>query len=157
MAFLARRLPIATAANPRYRSKDGGVETQWIVKSIRFERDGATDRIQTSMEEAIFEYSGNALSAQGAHEAVFCLDDVEVSERRDSPDFTIDGDRAVGIIFNCKSGKCIQSVYMGAKLSKEWVDLYIQDATSRAAILKAFKALERPAGEADAAIAPNPP
>ncbi len=155
--YLERHLPIATAANPRYRSKDSSVETQWIMKSIRFERDPATNRILASMNEAIFEYSNNALSAEGANEAVFWLDDVQVSERRDSPDFTSAGDPAIGIIFNCKSGKCIQSVYMGAKSSKEWSDVYIQDEKSRAAILKAFKALGRLAGDADAPTAPKRP
>ncbi len=142
-AFLMRYLPIATAANPRYRSNGSSVETQWIMKTIRFERDKATHRLRTSMDEAIFEYNNNALTAQGAHEAVFWFDEVEVSERRDSSAFTIDGDPAIGIIFNCKSGKCIQSDYMGAKSSKDWTDLYIQDAKSRAAILKAFQTLER--------------
>lgn len=156
-AYLERQLPVATAANPRYRSKDSSVETEWIMKSIRFERDPVTNRILTSMNEAILEYRDNALSAEGAHEAVFWLDDVQVSERRDSPDFTSAGDPAIGIIFNCKSGKCIQSVYMGAKSTKEWSDVYIQDEKSRAAILKAFKALERPAGEADAPTAPKRP
>jgi len=153
-AFLARYLPIATAANPRYRSKDSSVETQWILKSIRFDRDPATNRTLASINEAILEYSNDALSAEGAHEAVFWLDDVQVSERRDSPDFTSAGEPAIGIIFNCKSGKCIQSVYMGAKSSKEWSDVYIQDEKSRAAILKAFKTLERPA---DAPPAPKRP
>jgi hypothetical protein len=155
--FLSRCLPLATAANPRYRSKDSSVETQWIMKSFRFDRDPATNRILASMNEAILEYSDNALSAEGAHEAVFWLDDVDVSERRDSPDFTSAGDPAIGIIFNCKSGKCIQSVYMGAKSSKEWSDVYIQDDKSRAAILEAFRALERPAGGADAPAGPKPP
>ncbi len=155
-AFLARLLPVATAANPRYRSKDGGVETQWIMTSIRFDRDEATNRIRVSMREAIREYSGDALSAEGAHDAEFWLDEVLVSERRDSPDFTSAGEPAIGIIFNCKSGKCIRSAYMGAKASKEWVDVYIQDAKSRAAVLDAFKALERPAGEGDAPSAPRP-
>ncbi len=156
-AFLARQLPVATAANPRYRSKDGGVETQWIMTSIRFDRDEATNRIRTSMVEAIRQYTDNALSAEGAHEAVFWLDEVRVSERRDAPDFTSAGEPAIGIIFNCKSGKCIRSVYMGAKSSKEWTDIYIQDAKSRAAILQAFKALERSRGDADAPTAPKPP
>jgi hypothetical protein len=41
--------------------------------------------------------------------------------------------------------------------SKEWSDISIQDEASRAAILEAFKALERPAGEAAAPSAPKPP
>jgi len=155
--FLSRYLPLATAANPRYRSKDSSVETQWIMKSFRFDRDPATNRILASMNEAIREYSNDALSAEGAHEAVFWLDEVHVSERTDSPDFTSAGDPAIGIIFNCKSGKCIQSVYMGAKSSKEWSDVYIQDDQSRAAILRAFRALERPAGGADAPAGPKRP
>jgi hypothetical protein len=156
-AFLARRLADATAANPRYRSPDGGVETQWIVTSLRLERDPATNRIRTSLCEAIREYRDDALSAEGAHEAVFWLDDVHVSERRDSGDVTSAGDPAIGIIFNCKSGKSVQSVYMGAKSSKAWIDLYIQDEESLTAILQAFEALARSLGEAGAAGAPETP
>ncbi|MGO9773735.1 MAG: hypothetical protein ACLPSW_30155 [Roseiarcus sp.] len=146
-AFLARHLPIATAANPRYRSEVGGVETQWLITSFRFDRDAATNRVRVSLNEAVREYSGGALSAEGTHDAEFWLDDVRVSERLDSGDRTSAGDPAVGIVFNCKSAKGIQSVYMGAKSSKDWVDLYIQDDASRAAILEAFMALERFAGE----------
>lgn len=140
-AFVARYLPVATAADPRYRPKDGGVETRWITKSVRFDRDKATNRILVSMNEAILEYSDGALSAEGTHEAAFFLDEVQVSERRDAPDVTSAGEPAIGVIFNCKSGKCIRSVYMGAKSSNDWTDVYIQDKASRAAILAAFTAL----------------
>jgi hypothetical protein len=141
-AFLAHALPIATAGNPRYRSADAGVLTAWITKTIRF--DSATDSngILVSMSEDVLEFRNGIRGAAGSHDTQFLIGDVAVSERRDSGDFTENGEAAVGVQFRCNSGKCIRASYGGAPSLTDWTDISIQDDALRRKILAAFRALQ---------------
>lgn len=145
--FLADALRGATSANPKYRSGNGAVETQWLTKAVVFETDKDLGGIRVSMSEDVVEYRSGVRGPPTTHETAFLLGDVEISERRDSGDVTESGERALGVIFNCHSGACIRSTYNGAPTSVEWTDVYIQDALSRGAILKAFEALKRMSGD----------
>ena len=99
------------------------------------------------MSEDVPEYRNGVRSPITSHETAFLLEDVEISERKDSPDVTESGARALGVIFKCHLGACIRSTYNGAPTSVEWTDIYIQDASSRSGILKALEALKRMSGE----------
>ena len=145
--FLADALRRATSANPKYRSGSGGVETRWLTKAIAFETDKNSNGTRASMSEDVLEYRNGVRSPVTSHETAFLLEDVEISERKDSPDVTESGEGALGVIFNCHSGKCMRSTYNGAPTLVEWTDIYIQDASSRSGILKAFEALKRMSGE----------
>jgi hypothetical protein len=144
--FLAERLPMATAANPKYRSAAGDVETQWLTKTVTFAPDGNSNGTTVSMSEDVREFRNGGRSATFGHETAFLLEDVEISERKDSTDVSEGGEAALGVIFRCRTGKCIRSVYNGDPSSVDWTDIYIQDATSRGMILQAFQALKRMSG-----------
>jgi len=153
-AFLARNLPIATAANPRYRSGQPGVALAWITRAIKFGAAGESSALSVSMSEDVLEFRNGLRSATGAHEVAFSLADVEISELRDSGDVTESGEKAVGVIFRCKSGKCIRSVRDGAETSVDWTDISLQDDTMRANVLAAFHVLQRSSGDKGAPTAP---
>ena len=93
------------------------------------------------MSEDVVEFRNGARTVAARHEVEFALDDVNVAERSDSGDTTETGERAVGIIFNCRAGKCIQSTYNGARSEVDWTDIYIQDSSLREEILKSFQML----------------
>lgn len=146
--FLARALPRATAGNPRYRSPNDATETAWVTKSVKFGPGGDDARgRRVSMSEEVLEFRNGARSNTGSHEVSFLLGDVKIAERTDSGDVTQDGAAALGIIFNCNSGKCIQSVSDGKQSQTEWADIYIQDSLLRDKILKAFERIQRTTGE----------
>jgi hypothetical protein len=149
--FLARSLPIATAKNPRYRSDQAGVAMAWITKDVKFAPDKTANGILVSMSEEVLEFRNGAQSATGSHQVEFSIGDVKISERRDGADLTESGEIALGIIFNCRSGKCIRSTYNGQPSSVDWTDISIQDDALRGQILKAFEAVHQAPGE------PNPP
>lgn len=138
--FLKRYLPIATAGNPKYRDDKGAV-TQWLTKTIAFNADPSRG-ILVSTSEEIIEFENGAKGRVGSHEAAFSMQDVQVSERKDATDRTENGERALGIIFNCISGKCINAKWDGNPSSSAWTDIYLQDAALRAKILKAFQTLK---------------
>jgi hypothetical protein len=146
-AFLAQYLPIATNSNPKYRSGNGDVETQWITKAINFGTDENSNGIRVSMSEEVLEFRNGVRSAIASHQAEFSVEDVKISEREDSTDITENGEIALGIIFNCNSGKCIRTTYNGEPSRADWTDIYIQDASLRGRILKAFETLKRASGE----------
>jgi hypothetical protein len=146
-AYLSRFLPIATAGNPKYRSPNGGTETAWITRAVKFGHSKNPTGISVSMSEEVLEFRHGIRSATGAHEVAFQIEDVKIAERKDSGDVTEKGEPALGIIFNCHSGQCIQSTRDGKQSASEWADIYIQDATLRAKILKAFETLKQGAGD----------
>jgi len=143
-AYLRRMLPIATADNPKYRSPGSDVETRWITKSIAFESPPGGGAPTVSMIEEILEYTNGAVGPPGAHTARFSMQDMNVTLRTDSTDVTDKGEKAIGIIFNCKAGPCVDSNYKGDVSKAPWTDIYIQDKDMREAILKAFQTLAGP-------------
>jgi hypothetical protein len=153
-AFLARNLPIATAGNPRYRSGQPGVALAWITRAIAFGAARESSALSVSMSEDVLEFRNGVRSATGAHEVAFSLGDVEISELRDSGDVTESGEKAVGVIFRCKSGKCIRSVRDGVESSVDWTDISLQDDAMRANVLAAFHALQQSSGDKGAPTAP---
>jgi len=148
--FLTHALPIATAANPRYRTDKPGVTMAWITKSIKFGPGKTPNGRLASMSEEVLEFHNGVRSATGSHDAEFLIADVKISERNDSADLTENGDPAVGIIFSCNEGKCIRSNYDGAPSFAEWTDISIQDSALRAKILGAFLTIKQAEGPNDA-------
>jgi hypothetical protein len=143
-AYLAKALPLATAANPKYRSQ-GGVLTQWLTKSIAFAPSRNPNGISIAMTEEILDFRNGVQVRKGSHEAQFLIEDVRVSELTDSKDVTEGGEQARGVIFNCLTGKCVSATWDGAPSPSEWTDISIQNAETRANILSAFQALKRAA------------
>jgi hypothetical protein len=140
--FLARYLPIATAGNPRYRSEEPGVTTAWITKTVKFGPGKNASGTLVSMSEDVLGFRNGVRVTTGSHEVAFLIEDVKMTENRDPGTLTENGDISLGIIFNCNSGKCIQSSYDGKQSLTDSGDISIQDATLRSRILKAFETLK---------------
>ena len=115
-AYLSRALPAATAANPKYRSKDSDIETRWLTKTVAF-RDSGAGGIIMSTQELIEDYRNGALSDLRTHEATFALDAVAISEET-ADDLTENGERARGILFTCAGAPCIEAVWSGEAIQK---------------------------------------
>jgi hypothetical protein len=139
-AFLARALPLATAANPKYYSKADKSETRWLMKSVQFSDSSPGHGIQVSTDEEFTEVR-TGVATPGTHQAVFSLGDVSISKETSDTDFTAAGDPALGILFKCAAPKCIQAKWSGAPSSGHSTDIYLQDATLRGRILAAFEFL----------------
>jgi hypothetical protein len=139
--FLARTLPLATAANPKYYSKTDKVETRWLTKSIEFHDDAPGHGRQVSTDEEFTEVR-KGVATPGTHQAVFSLGDVNISMETSDTDVTEAGEPALGIIFNCAAPKCIQAKWSGAASLADGTDIYLQDATLRGRILAAFEFLQ---------------
>jgi hypothetical protein len=140
--FLARALPIATAANPRYRSQEPGGATAWITKTVKFGPGKNGDGRLVSMSEEVLGFRNGVQVTTGSHDVAFLIEDVKITENRDPGTLTENGDISLGVIFNCNSGKCIQSSYDGKQSLTASGDISIQDATLRNKILKAFETLK---------------
>jgi hypothetical protein len=145
-AFIAQILPVATAANPKYRSGDAAELSIWLTKSVRFGPDATARGITVEMDEQALVFNGDVQTAINTHDVSFALEDVQVSEYRYPQDTTESGEPALGIMFKCNSGKCVRSKWNGAQSSKEQTDLYVYNAAERAKILKAFEILKTAAG-----------
>jgi hypothetical protein len=155
--YLVRTLPIATANNPNYRSSADGVEMAWITQSIKFAPGRNGSGMLVSMSEAIFEFRNGVRAAAGSHQVEFSIEDVKISERRDGADLTASGEIALGVIFNCNSGKCIRSTYNGEASAVDWTDISIQDDALRGQILKAFETIQQAAGGGNQATGAKSP
>jgi hypothetical protein len=140
-AFLARALPAATAANPKYRSPGGDVETRWLMRTISF-KDNEGGGLIVSTDEAVEDYRADKLSAQRTHTATFAIDDVVISEET-TDDLAENGERARGVLFKCAGAPCIRAVWSGENSISDSTDVYLQDDTQRRRILDAFQALRR--------------
>jgi len=140
-AFLKRALPAATAANPRYRSPKGGVETRWLTKSISFDLNNAGG-VVVSTDEEFEEYRGGTLKSRGTHEAKFALDEVTISLETSPADTTDAGEKALGVIFKCLGAPCIEATWNGKASMSASTDIYLQNAAAREQILAAFQALQ---------------
>jgi hypothetical protein len=94
------------------------------------------------MSEEVLGFRNGVQVATGSHEVAFLIEDVKITENRDPGTLTENGDISLGVIFNCVSGKCIQSTYDGKQSLTDSGDISIQDAAMRAKILKAFQTLK---------------
>ena len=139
-AFLARALPAATAANPKYRSPGSDIETRWLTKTISF-RATEGGVVVVSTAESVEDYRAHALSAQRTHAATFAVDDVAISEET-ADDLAENGEKARGVLFTCVGAPCIEAVWSGEKSMSASTDVYLQDETQRRQILDAFRALQ---------------
>jgi len=139
--FLARTLPLATAANPKYYAKTDRAETRWLTKSIEFHDGPPAHGIQVSTDEEFTEVRAG-VATPGTHQAVFSLGDVNISMETSDTDVTETGEPALGIIFNCAAPKCIQAKWSGQASPSDATDIYLADATLRARILAAFEFLK---------------
>jgi hypothetical protein len=140
-AFLARALPLATAANPKYHSKTDKAETRWLMKSVQFSDSSPGLGVQVSTDEEFTEVRTGVATA-GTHQAVFSLGDVNISIETSDTDFTAAGEPALGILFKCTAPKCIQAKWSGAASLADGTDIYLQDTTFRGRILAAFEFLQ---------------
>jgi len=134
--FLARELPLATAANPNYRAAADGLETRWLTKSIRFV-DAPDGAILVAMDEDYTEIRPTGRTP-GTHRAEFSLADVVISVKSDDTQLTPSGEPAVGVFFTCAAPKCIRANWSGASSTADVTDISLQDPISRARILAAF-------------------
>ena len=143
-AYLARAVPAATAANPKYRSPGEDVLTQWLTKSIAF-HDAPGGGVIVATDETNDQYRNGALVTPGTHRATFAIDDVTVSLET-ADDMTETGEKALGVMFRCAGGPCIEAVWSGQKSTSSWTDIYIQDPEARERIFAAFRSLQKGAG-----------
>lgn len=146
-AALARLLPLATAGNPKYRSAGGEELTAWLTKSVRFAPSGRPGGIAIVMSEEAIVFRNGVQTAVNTHEAAFAIEDVEISEYAYPADVTETGEKAIGVLIKCDSGKCIRSKWNGEEAAADQSDLYVYDAALRAKILKAFHILKKAAAE----------
>jgi hypothetical protein len=144
-AYLARALPNATANNPKYRGEAGAL-TQWVTKELTFTPSKNPNGVLVHMSEEVLEFRNGVRTSTGSHEVQFQIEDVAISELKDSTDLTEAGEQGQGIIFRCASGKCVAHKWNGVDSSADWTDLSIQEPTLRAKILSAFQALKRAVG-----------
>jgi hypothetical protein len=142
-AYLTKTIPLATAANPKYRGAEPGVLTQWLTRTVEFGPSSKPNGISVSTSETYLEFRNGAQTATATHDVRFAIEDVRISERTDDPTLTENGEKALGVIFNCQSGKCIATIWNGAASKVDWSDISVQDATLRANILKAFQVLKK--------------
>jgi hypothetical protein len=144
-AFLSKELPLATAANPKYRGEDGAL-TQWLTKESTFSPSKNPTGVLVRMSEGVLNFKNGAQISAGSHDVQFQIEDVAVSLLTSSQDLTETGEQAQGVIFKCISGKCVTHKWDGVESMSDWTDISIQDPDTREKILAAFLALKRAAG-----------
>jgi hypothetical protein len=140
-AFLSRAVPAATAANPKYRSANGDVETRWLTKTISFRQSESGGTI-VSTDEEIEDYRNRSQTSKGSHQAAFAIDDVEISLETSAQDTTDAGEKARGVIFRCVGAPCIKAVWNGKPSTSSSTDIYLNDPSERERIFQAFRALQ---------------
>jgi hypothetical protein len=143
--YLSKTLPLATAANPKYRGEAGAL-TQWLTKSASFGPSKNPHGILVQMSEEVLNFKNGARVSTGSHEVWFQIEDVTVSLLTDSKDLTEAGDQTQGVIFRCAAGKCVTHKWNGVESTSDWTDISMQDGATRDKILAAFQALKRAAG-----------
>ena len=131
-AFLARALPLATRANPKYLTKSDGLETVWLTNSLQF-APSPSGGVHVAMDETY-----TRLGAVGAHQAAFSLADVEVTKFTEAGDVTPSGEPALGLLFTCVAPQCVSGAWVGQASKADKADIYIQDPATREKILAAF-------------------
>lgn len=139
--FLSRILPLMAAANPKFRSGDSRDLWAWLINSVRFSPSSDPKGVALTMNEQAFVSHDGAQAAVHTHEVTFAIADVHVSEYAYPADTTENGEKAVGVMFKCRDGKCIKATWDGATSASDATDLYVYDATTRGQILRAFALL----------------
>lgn len=141
--FLSRTLPLAVAANPKYRSGDSADLTEWLTKSIRFSRNATPRGLTVAMSEQAIVFRNGVQVEVNAHDAAFAIEDVDIFEYSYPSDATETGEKAVGVMLRCRSGACIRSRWNGSESAKDDTDFYLYDAVLRGRILRAFAILKK--------------
>ncbi len=142
-AYLAKTLPEATAANPPYKAADSDLETRWLTKSVTFAK-AADGGLRVEMREAVLDYRGGKLAREGAHDAAFALDDVDILYVDDNGAIVDDVARAAGVLFKCRAAPRIATVRDGKSSQEAATDISIADASTRAQVYAAFRVLQSP-------------
>jgi hypothetical protein len=145
-SFLIKALPSATAGNPKYRGENGAL-TEWLTREVAFGPGAIASGISVVMKEDILEFRDGRQTATGTHDLSFFIEDVQISELTDGTEVTEKGDKALGVIFRCNAGKCINAKWNGVATPSDWSDISIQDNETRLKVLAAFQALKRFAGD----------
>jgi hypothetical protein len=144
-AFLAKAIPLATIANPKYRGENGAL-TQWLTKDVTFAPGTNPNGVLVRMSEEVLNFKNGVRISTGTHEVQFQIEDVAISLLTDSPDLTESGEQGQGVIFKCASGKCVMHKWDGVGSSADATDISIQDLATRDKILAAFLALKHATG-----------
>jgi len=144
-AYIARALPEATAANPKYKDPNSDVETRWLTKSVTFQT-GPDGGVIVSMHEDILKYRGDAIVSRGSHEVEIPLEITGVGLISDAwiPVDTIDA--AAGILFKCPNAPCLNSTHDGKPSVDPQTDITISDKEQMAKLYAAFRALLKTGG-----------
>jgi hypothetical protein len=142
-AFLTAALPAATAANPKYHSPGTDYDRRWLIKTVTFSRAEAGGVI-VSLDEDFEDYREGAIVSRGTHQARFAIDRVTISPET-TDDVSDEGERALGVLFQCSGAPCVHAVWDGKPSDSARTDIYIQDANQRDRILSAFRALNKEA------------
>jgi hypothetical protein len=139
-AYIARELPEATAANPKYRDPAGDTETRWLTKSVTFRSD-PDGGIIVAMDEDILKYRGDKIIGQGTHSVEIPLETTGVGLISDAwvPVNTVEA--AAGILFRCPKAPCLQSTHDGKPSIDPQTDITISDKDRLAKLYAAFRAL----------------
>ena len=144
-AFLAKALPEATEANPRYLAPGSDIETRWLTKAITFS-PSADGGILVAMHEAVLDYRGQAVLREGSHDAAFAIDAIDVALIAGSGEIVDKLDVAAGVLFKCRSAPCIETDRNGVKSMDAATDISVANSVALARIVAAFRALQRRAG-----------
>jgi len=142
MDYLARALPAATAANPKYLTKADGTVSQWLTESVAF-ATGADGAVTVTMRERFTQTQGGK-TTEGKHDAAFALSEVTVSEFTEPGDVTPAGDPALGILFTCAKPGCVAAHWGEAASRADKADISLQNPETRAKLLAAFRRLQAP-------------
>lgn len=144
-AYLARELPAATAANPKYRDPNTNLDTRWLTKSITFTHaiDGG---VVVTMREVILKYLGTKIVDQGTHSAKFPIEVTGVGLINDAWVPVDSVNAAAGILFKCPEKPCILTDRSGKATIDVQTDITISDRDSRRKLYEAFRALLKESG-----------
>ncbi len=140
--FIARSLPKATAANPKYRTVADGTVSRWLTEEVHFTTDAA-GAVTTSMRERFTQTQGDKIT-EGKHLVSFSFAEVTAAEFTAPWDVTPAGEPALGLLFTCAKSGCVAAVWGDAPSRADKADIYVQDAATRANLLAAFKRLQAP-------------
>jgi hypothetical protein len=144
-AYLARELPVATAANPKYRDPNTDLDTRWLTESISFTQavDGG---VVVTMREVILKYRGAKIVDHGIHSAEFPIEVTGVGLISDAWVPVDSVDAAAGILFRCPEKPCIRTHRNGKSTIDIQTDITISNRESRTRLYEAFRALRKESG-----------
>jgi hypothetical protein len=144
-AYIARVLPQATAANPKYKEPNSDIETRWLTKSVAFRSDHAGGVIVV-MHEDILKYRGDKIVGRGTHGVEIPLEQTGVGLISDAWVPVDKIEAAAGILFRCAKEPCLRSTHDGKPSIDAQTDITISDKDALAKLYAAFRALLRAPG-----------